>query len=215
MTKKSQKIEEIKITLQEMYPDAACELNHTNAFELLIATILSAQCTDKRVNEITTRLFPKYNTPEKLASLGNEGLIPLIRDCGLFNSKAKNIIATSKILMDAYHNQVPTTREELENLPGVGRKTCNVVLAVAFHKPAFPVDTHVFRVAHRLQLSNSNTPEKVEEDLCSLFPKESWIKLHHQMIIHGRTLCKARKPLCKQCLLAPNCLYYMEAQKYN
>ncbi|MDD2431236.1 MAG: endonuclease III [Firmicutes bacterium] len=208
-----QKAKQIEKTISAMYPNAGIQLNHTTPFELLVATILSAQCTDKRVNEITARLFPKYNTPEKLATLGEEGLIPLIRDCGLFNNKSKNIIQTSKILVSEYNSQVPKTREELENLPGVGRKTCNVILANAFDIPAFPVDTHVFRVAHRLALSDGNTPEKVEEDLCNLFEPEKWIKLHHQMIIHGRTLCKARKPLCTNCDLRDPCKYYLEQKE--
>ena len=201
---RAKKIEKI---IGKMYPDASIQLDHSNAFELLVATILSAQCTDKRVNEVTKRIFPKYNTPDKLASLGEANLIPLIKDCGLYKTKSRNIIKTSEILATKYNNEVPSTREDLESLPGVGRKTCNVVLANAFGIPAFPVDTHVFRVAHRLGLSDSKTPEKVEEDLCNLFEPENWIKLHHQMIIHGRTLCKVQKPLCDKCDLKDLCLY--------
>ena len=202
----------ISLMLDELYPNAQCELNFHNPFELLIATILSAQCTDKRVNEITKRLFPKYNSAEKMATLTQEELISLIRDCGLFNSKSKNILATSKILRDSFNGQVPSTRKELENLPGVGRKTANVVLANAFHIPAFPVDTHVFRVAHRIGLSQGKTPEKVETNLCEIFPKDQWIKKHHQMIFHGRNLCKARNPLCEKCPLHVLCNYFLEGK---
>lgn len=212
MTKIAKKVQPIKDMLNNMYPNATCELHFSNPFELLIATILSAQCTDKRVNEITARLFPQYDTPEKMSALGEEKLIPLIRDCGLFNNKAKNIIATSKILFDEYNNEVPNTREALESLPGVGRKTCNVVLSNAFNIPAFPVDTHVFRVSHRLGLSKGKTPEKVEEDLCNLFPKDEWITTHHQLIIHGRNLCKARNPLCDNCNLNIYCPYFHEGK---
>ncbi len=201
---------QISILLDEMYPHAVCELNHQNPFELLVATILSAQCTDKRVNEITARLFPRLNSAEKMAQLTEDELIPLIRDCGLFNNKSKNIIATARQLVALHGGSVPQTREELESLPGVGRKTANVVLANAFSTPAFPVDTHVLRVSQRLGLSSEKTPEKVEADLCQLFPQDQWIKKHHQIIFHGRNLCKAKKPLCNICPLRNYCSLFLQ-----
>lgn len=205
-------VKKISVLLDSLYPNATCALNFSSPFELLIATILSAQCTDKRVNIVTSRLFLDYNTPEKMAALTQEELIPLIKDCGLFNSKSLNIINTSKILVAKYNSQVPPHREDLEKLPGVGRKTANVVLGNAFNIPAFPVDTHVFRVSHRLGLSLKKTPEKVEADLCRHFAKKDWIKIHHQLILHGRTLCKAKNPLCNQCQFNCFCIFYFEGK---
>ncbi len=205
-------VKEISAFLDSLYPNATCTLNFSSPFELLIATILSAQCTDKRVNIVTSRLFLEYNTPEEMAALTKEELIPLIKDCGLFNNKSQNIIATSKILVSSYNSQVPDKREDLEKLPGVGRKTANVILGNAFNIPAFPVDTHVFRVSHRLGLSLKKTPEKVEADLCQVFLKKDWIKTHHQLILHGRTLCKAQNPLCNKCPLNAYCQFYFEGK---
>lgn len=192
-------------TLAEMFPDARCELNHETPFELLIATILSAQCTDKRVNMITERLFAKYNTPEAIVSLSQEELEELIRDCGLFRSKAKNILATCRILLEQYGGEVPQTLEELVKLPGVGRKTANVVISNAFGVPAIAVDTHVFRVANRLGLAKSDNVDEVEQQLMRRLPKSQWTQAHHQLIFLGRYHCTARNPKCEGCPLLEFC----------
>lgn len=194
-------------TLAQCYPNARCALNHGNAFELLIATILSAQCTDERVNIITARLFPKARTPQAILALGQDGLEEEIRDCGLFHNKAKNILATCQILLEQHGGEVPQTREELMQLPGVGRKTANVVLSNAFGEPAIAVDTHVFRVANRLGLARAKTPEETEQQLMHRIPRELWSRAHHWLIHHGRQVCHARKPACEACRLNPYCAY--------
>lgn len=194
--------------LTKLYPNAACALEHRNPFELLIATILSAQCTDQRVNQITRRLFAEAASPQAMAALGVEGVRELIHGCGLHNNKAANIVATCRQLVEKHQGEVPSSREELEALPGVGRKTANVVLSNAFGLPAIAVDTHVFRVANRMGLSAASTPEKTEEQLMQAIPQERWSHSHHLLIFHGRNLCKARKPQCDQCPLA-------EGYKYN
>lgn len=191
--------------LAQMYPDARCALDHRNPFELLIATILSAQCTDRRVNIITARLFPRCPGPAELAALTQAELEDLIRDCGLFREKAKNILATCRLLLERHGGQVPATREELMKLPGVGRKTANVVLSNAFGVPAIAVDTHVFRVANRLGLARADTPEQTEQQLMQRIPKRLWSQAHHWLIHHGRTLCHARNPRCGQCPLLALC----------
>lgn len=193
-------------TLAEMYPDAKCELNFTTPFELLVATILSAQSTDKRVNMVTARLFPKYNTPEDFAALPYETLEAEIREIGLYRSKAKNIIEMSRRLLQEHDGQVPADREALEKLPGVGRKTANVVLSNAFGIPAIAVDTHVFRVANRLGLVHrAKTPLETERQLMRNIPKEQWSQAHHWLIHHGRRLCHARNPRCGECPLLSLC----------
>lgn len=199
---------EIYTQLKTMHPDARCELNFTTPFELLVAVILSAQCTDKRVNIATEKLFQVYNTPEQYAALTLEELSPYIRSCGFFNSKGKNIIAMSKELVQKYNGEVPKDLDKLTTLAGVGRKTASVVLAVAFDIPAMPVDTHVNRVSKHLALSDGNTVKKVEEDLKDLYPEELWNSLHHYLIFHGRYTCSARKPDCGKCLLKQNCAFY-------
>ena len=196
---------EIIERLSRMYADSTSALEYTNPFELLIAVILSAQCTDKRVNIITKRLFPRYDTPEKIAELKQEMLEELIRDCGLFRSKAKNILATCKMIIDKYNGQVPDNMEALIELPGVGRKTANVVLSQAFGVPAIAVDTHVFRVSKRLGLASGKDVETTEQELMKLLPKKIWSDAHHWLIWHGRLVCKAQRPLCKQCGLADLC----------
>ncbi len=193
--------------LKEMHPNAGCELHFGSVFELLVAVMLSAQCTDKRVNMITDELFKVYNTPEQFASLTLDELKPYIFSCGFFNNKGKNIIETSKTLVEKYGGKVPSEFDELVALPGVGRKTASVVTCVGFDEPAMPVDTHVFRVARRLGLSDGNTPEKVESDLKKIFPKEEWNAAHHTMIFHGRYVCDSRKPKCGECLLKSVCRY--------
>ena len=191
--------------LEETYKDTTTALNYTTAFELLIAVILSAQCTDVRVNVITARIFPRYNTAEKMLSLSLLELEELIRDCGLFHSKAKNILATCRILVERHRGEVPDTMEALLELPGVGRKTANVLLSQLYSKPAIAVDTHVFRVANRLGLAKGKTPIEVEQGLMETIPMSKWGDAHHWLIWHGRRVCKARKPDCELCLLADLC----------
>lgn len=188
--------------LEKLYPEARPELNFSNPFETLIATILSAQCTDKRVNLVTAKLFPMYPDAFAMAKLTPEELEPLIRECGLYHSKAKNIIAASKAIVDEYAGVVPNTREALMKLPGVGQKTAGVVLMAAFGEKQIPVDTHVFRLSHRIGLAKGNTPQKVELELREILPHESWTFAHHLLIWHGRRVCFARKPNCEGCPLS-------------
>jgi len=201
---------EILDILAELYPEASCALDHGNAFELLIATILSAQCTDIRVNMITKRLFEAAATPQGMFDLGETRVKELIHGCGLHNNKAANIIATCRQLVEQHNGNVPGTREGLEALPGVGRKTANVVLSNAFNVPAIAVDTHVFRVANRLGLSQAVNPLKTEAQLMDSIPQERWSNSHHLLIFHGRNLCKARNPQCDRCSLAPGCKFFGE-----
>ncbi len=198
--------------LKGLYPEAKPELNFSNPYETLVATILSAQCTDKRVNMVTERLFPKYPDAKSMAALEPEQLEPLIRECGLYHNKAKNIVAACRAIMERHGGNVPSTREELEALPGVGRKTAGVVLLAAFGTDQIPVDTHVFRLSHRIGLSEGNTPEKVEQNLRELLPQEIWSYGHHLLIWHGRRCCTARKPECDRCPLSDGlCEKHLEA----
>ena len=194
------RLEQLEI-LEKIYYDAKPQLQFDSPFELLVAVILSAQCTDKRVNEVTQILFPLANTPEKILALGIEKLAEIIKPCGLFHSKAKNIAGTSKILIDEYGGEVPSEFDELLKLPGVGRKTANVVMSVAFNNPAIAVDTHVFRVANRTKIAEGKTPLEVENGLQKIIPREKWSAAHHWLIFHGRTICHARKPECDICAL--------------
>lgn len=198
---------EILNILEKMYPDAHCELNYNTPFELLVAVILSAQCTDKRVNIITTELFKKYNTPEDFASMDIKQLEKLIYSCGFYHNKAKSIINASREILLNFNGEVPKTVDELMTLSGVGRKTANVVYSVAFGGQAIAVDTHVFRVSKRLGLSDATTPEKTELQLMKLFPKEKWYQLHHNLIFHGRYTCKSQNPNCAECGLVEYCKY--------
>ena len=191
--------------LAKEYADTRSALFYNNPFELLIAVILSAQCTDKRVNAITARLFPRYGSPAAFAALPVEELENLIRDCGLFHAKAKNIKAACQLLADKFAGKVPAKMEELLSLPGVGRKTANVVLSQAFGVPAIAVDTHVFRVSHRLGLAAGADAEKTERELMELLPQKDWSAAHHWLIWHGRLVCRARNPLCGKCPLADLC----------
>ncbi|KYH29082.1 MULTISPECIES: endonuclease III [Clostridium] len=200
-------VDEILDILEKIYPDAQCELIHENPFQLLIATVLSAQTTDKKVNQVTEKLFKKYKTPNDFAVLEQDELEKEIREIGLYKNKAKNIIGLCKMLIDDYNGEVPRTMEELIKLPGVGRKTANVVLSNAFGVPAIAVDTHVFRVANRIGIANSNNVEGTEEQLRNNIPMERWSKAHHLLIFHGRRTCAARKPKCENCPLAPQCKY--------
>ncbi len=202
MNPQSQKVMEI---LEKHYSGSGTALIYRNSFELLIATILSAQTTDTQVNKITASLFAKYPTPADMAALSEEQLAQEIKGCGLYRNKARNILATVKMLLDEYAGEVPQTREELIRLPGVGRKTANVVLANAFGIPAFGVDTHIFRVANRLALTKSKTPRQTEEQLTGLIRKEKWNAAHHWLIWHGRKICKAQKPLCSDCPVSSLC----------
>ena len=194
--------------LQKRFPDAHCELEYSTPFELLIATILSAQCTDERVNIVTASLFAEANTPEAIIALGSIKLENKIRTLGLFHNKAKNILLACKVLVEDFDGQVPEDIDSLRKLPGVGRKTANVVVSNAFGIPALAVDTHVFRVAHRLGIAQGKTPEKVEEELMHLFPRETWSLVHHLLIFHGRRICIARKPHCEECPVILVCPAY-------
>lgn len=187
--------------LEKLYPEAKPELNFRNPFETLIATILSAQCTDKRVNIVTSRLFPLYPDAFAMAKLEPEELEPMIKECGLYHNKAKNIVAASRALVEQYGGEVPGTRKELMALPGVGQKTAGVVLLAAFGGNEIPVDTHVFRVSRRIGLADGNTPEKVEAQLREILEPEIWSHGHHLIIWHGRRCCHARKPECERCPL--------------
>ncbi|SCH98993.1 endonuclease III [Romboutsia sp. 1001713B170207_170306_H8] len=203
-------VNEILDKLEELYPDAKCELDYTTPFELLIATILSAQCTDIRVNIVTGKMFKKYNTPYDFNKLSVDEIIKEIKTCGLYKSKAEKIKLTSKIICEEYDGQVPNTFEELVKLPGVGRKTAGVVLSNAFNVPAIAVDTHVFRVANRIGIVHTTTPEKTEFALMNTIPKQRWSHSHHLLIFHGRRICKARKPECGDCPIKSYCDYYKE-----
>ena len=198
--------EEILRRLEAAYPEAGPELHFTNPYETLVATILSAQCTDKQVNKVTPAVFARYPDVYAMAEAREEDLFPLVKSCG-FKSKAGNIIAACRMIRDEYGGQVPDTREALTALPGVGRKTANVVLSNAFGIPAFAVDTHVFRVCNRLGLCKTTTPEETEQQVTKLMPPEKWGKAHHALIWHGRRVCKAQRPLCGDCPLADMCAY--------
>jgi len=192
--------------LKKKYPDAQCALVHDNPFELLVATILSAQCTDARVNKVTTALFEKYPGPRDFAGLDQKVLEQDIRSTGFFRNKAKNIIGAAKKIVEEFDGEVPQDMEAMLTLPGVARKTANVVMGTAFGEPTgVVVDTHVFRISHRLKLSNGKTPEKVEDDLKSVVPESSWISFAHQVILFGREICQARKPLCMDCPVERDC----------
>lgn len=193
--------------LRDLTPAPKTELLYENPFQLLIAVILSAQATDVSVNKATRKLYPVAGTPEAILALGVDGLKPYIRTIGLFNSKAENIIKTCRRLIDDYNSEVPTTREALESLPGVGRKTANVILNTAFGEPTIAVDTHIFRVANRTGLAKGRTPLEVEKRLVRLTPDEFKKDAHHWLILHGRYVCKARKPLCSECGIVTWCEY--------
>ncbi|KPU27095.1 endonuclease III [Caloranaerobacter sp. TR13] len=201
-------ISEILKILSELYPEAKSELNYSNAFELLIATILAAQCTDKRVNQITEKLFKKYKKPEDYLMLTEEELGKMIKSCGFYRNKSKNILKTCEILVNKYDSKVPNSREELMKLPGVGRKTANVVLSNVFGEDAIAVDTHVFRVSNRIGLASSDNAYDTEKDLMRNIPQKLWSDAHHWLIYHGRRVCKARRPKCEICPLTKYCLYY-------
>jgi endonuclease-3 len=192
--------------LKRAYPDAKCSLNHTNPFELLVATILSAQCTDERVNIVTADLFRKYKKPEDYLKVSPRELEKDIQSTGFFRNKTKSIQGTSQMLTEQYGGTVPHTMEELLELPGVARKTANVVLGNAFDiKAGVVVDTHVTRLSHRLNFTQQKTAEKIEQDLIPIVPKKDWVIFPHLLIAHGRKICKARNPLCDQCPVEKQC----------
>lgn len=198
-----------------MYPDAHCELNHISAFELLVATILSAQATDKKVNQVTEKLFQKYHTPESFITLSQENLEQEIKEIGLYHSKAKNILSMCNSLLERFDGQVPSNMEDLISLAGVGRKTANVVLSNAFDVPAIAVDTHVNRVSNRIGLASSEDVLKVEKQLMEAIPQDRWSKSHHLLIFHGRRTCKAKNPNCANCGISDLCNYYIEKTSDN
>ena len=192
--------------LRAAYPGAGPELHFTNPYETLVATMLSAQSTDVQVNKVTPKLFEDFPTVQHMAQATPEQVYPYVRSCG-FASKATNIVLAARQIVQLHAGQVPDTMQQLTALPGVGRKTANVVLANAFQVPSIAVDTHVFRVSNRLGLADANTPEKTEPQLMNIIPQADWIDAHHWLILHGRRVCKARKPLCAQCTVAHLCLW--------
>lgn len=204
MLKKTQR-EQALALLEETYKDTKTALHYNSPFELLVAVILSAQCTDERVNVITGRIFPRLNTPEKMGALTLEQLENEIRDCGLYHAKAKNLLGTCRMLTEEFGGVIPDKIETLMQLPGVGKKTANVVASIIYNVPAIAVDTHVFRVSHRLGLAKGADPLATEKELQKAIPMEKWSAAHHWMIWHGRRICKARKPLCSQCVLLELC----------
>lgn len=203
--------EKITAWFQENMPVAETELHYSNPYQMLCATILSAQCTDKRVNMITPALFQRFPTPEKMAEVESEDVFDYIKSCSYPNNKAKNLVGMARKLVSDFQGTVPAEMEDLLKLPGVGRKTANVILSVVFNKPAMAVDTHVFRVSARLGLTvGSRTPEETERQLVGLFPPELLPVAHHWLILHGRYICQARKPLCESCGLQTWCSFGRE-----
>ena len=191
--------------LERLYPDAKPALHFANPYQLLVAVILSAQCTDVKVNMVTPALFAAYPDAQALSKADPLDVEPLIKTCGLYHNKAKNLVATARALVERYGGEVPADHDALESLPGVGRKTANVVTSIAFHRPAIAVDTHVFRVSNRLKLATGETPLEVEKGLQRAIPKDQWSAAHHWLIWHGRKICKARRPLCDECPLKDFC----------
>lgn len=198
---------EIFTRLRDADPHPTTELNFSSPFELLIAVLLSAQATDKGVNKATAKLFPVANTPQAMLDLGLEGVMGYTRTIGLYQTKSRHIIQTCRLLLDKHGGQVPQTREELEALPGVGRKTANVVLNTAFGVPVMAVDTHIFRVANRTKIAPGKNVREVEDKLMRVVPKEFLLNAHHWLILHGRYTCKAQKPLCQSCIINDLCEY--------
>ena len=194
--------------LSELYKDAKPALRYSSPYELLVAVILSAQCTDERVNKVTAELFKEYSTPEKMVTLTGEELEKYIFSCGFYRDKARHILEASRDILEKFSGEVPRTVEELMSLAGVGKKTANVVYSVAFGGAAIAVDTHVFRVSNRLGLAKGDTPLKVETGLQKAIPKEDWSKAHHWLIWHGRKICHSQKPACGECPLSALCDFY-------
>lgn len=205
LAKKRERAQRILAGLRDLYPDAKTELDFGSPFQLVIATLLSAQATDVSVNAATPALFAAYPDPAAMATATPEEVEPYIRTIGLFRTKARNAVATARAIVERYGGEVPDSMEELTTLPGVGRKTANVVLANAFGRETIAVDTHVGRVSRRLALTRHTDPDKVELDLQKTFPSEQWVFLHHALILHGRRVCTARRPACEVCPLCPDC----------
>lgn len=212
MTMNKQKRQQIFEKFQANNPNPTTELEYNDPFELLIAVILSAQATDVSVNKATQRLYPVANTPEAICKLGVDGLKEYIKTIGLFNAKANNVIKTCKLLMDKHHSEVPQTREELEALPGVGRKTANVVLNTAFNQPTMAVDTHIFRVSNRTGIAKGKDVVEVEKRLLKFVPKDFLMDAHHWLILHGRYTCVARKPRCGSCIIEDLCEFKQKTE---
>jgi len=200
-----QRLQDISASLQKAMPSPKMELAHRSPWELLVATILSAQCTDERVNQVTPALFKRYRTAADLAKARLPDVEQLIRSTGFFKSKAKNIVACCQVITERFHGDVPATMDELVTLPGVGRKTANVVLGNAFEKPAIVVDTHVKRVSNRLGLTTSDDPDQIETDLQQLLPPSKWTAVSQRLLLHGRYLCTARAPQCQRCPIYSSC----------
>ena len=207
--------DEILAELERLYPDARPALEYKSPYELLVAVILSAQCTDERVNKVTDVLFKKYNTPEKMLTLSQKELEKYIYSCGFYHNKAAHILSASRDIVEKFGGQVPSAHEDLKKLAGVGQKTANVVYAVAFGGDAIAVDTHVFRVSNRLGLAHANTPEKTELQLKAAIPQSEWSKAHHWLIYHGRRVCHSQKPDCVNCTLKAWCEFYAATAPKN
>lgn len=199
-------VEALLDKLDTCYPDAHCELDYGSDWQLLVAVILSAQCTDKRVNQVTPKLFERASSPQDFVDIPLEELEKLIYSCGFYHNKAKNIKLAARDVVEKFGGAVPGTIDELVTLAGVGRKTANVVFAVGFKGQAMPVDTHVFRLAHRLGLSDGKTPEAVEKDLRAVIPEKYYTRTHHLLIFHGRYTCKSRRPECDKCMVKEYCV---------
>ncbi|HCX65716.1 MAG TPA: endonuclease III [Eubacteriaceae bacterium] len=211
--KQKKTVQKILSVFDQYYGKPEIMLNFRTPYELLVATVLSAQCTDVRVNKTTEVLYQEANTPQAMVALGEENLQPIIKSCGLSKTKAKNIVSLSEMLLKEYDGEVPMEHEQLVALPGVGRKTANVVVSNAFGIPAIAVDTHVFRVANRIGLANAKDVLGTEKDLMKAIPKDTWSDAHHWLIYHGRRICKARNPLCEECPIQKWCDYYKVPKK--
>lgn len=207
------KNQEILTELARLYPDARPALNFSTPYELLVAVILSAQCTDERVNKVTSVLFEKHNTPRTMLELTQEELEKYIFSCGFYRNKAAHILSASRDIIEKFGGEVPSSHEQLKSLAGVGQKTANVVYSVAFGGDAIAVDTHVFRVSNRLGLAHADTPEKTEEQLKVAIPQEEWSKAHHWLIFHGRRVCHSQRPDCANCTLKNSCEYFEKKGK--
>ena len=203
-----EKVTKILQELASLYPDAAPALHYRTPYELLVAVILSAQCTDERVNKVTAELFKKHNTPRTMLELTQEELEKYIFSCGFYRNKAAHILSASRDILEKFNGEVPSEHTQLKTLAGVGQKTANVVYAVAFGGDAIAVDTHVFRVSNRLGIAHGNTPEKVEAGLNAVIPQNLWSKAHHYLIYHGRRVCHSQRPDCQSCTLKNFCEYY-------
>lgn len=213
MKTKKEAIEIINI-LKEYYPDAVCSLDFSSPFEMMVSVMLAAQCTDERVNKTTPALFSKYNTPEKMMQVSQEELETIIHPCGFYKNKAKNIIATSRILVEKFGGKVPNNMEDLQSLPGVGRKSANVIMLEAFLDPqGIAVDTHAKRISNRIGFSKETDPEKVELDLLKQIPKEMYYDVNHLLVWHGRKICDARRPKCDECPVSKYCKEYKTKNK--